>query len=1139
MKSKVRILAVITFLFFSQVAKAQDPTAQGPFTVLTAEYNRGDEAFSCPASSNCVVPSAELRAEVYYPSDLASGPFPLLIFLHGRHTACYNPGDGQWVSLNDLIWPCSEAGSEFVSVPSYRGYDYLGKVLASHGYIVASISANGINAQDAGTSNQGIIDRAHLVDAHFRIWHEFNTVGSSTDGGPFTGDFIGAVDLQRAGTLGHSRGGDGVVKHFALFDGSPDYTVKSVLAIAPTNFSGEVITNVDLGVLLGYCDGDVYTLEGSLYYDRARYLVDGDESSRFTFLSLGANHNFFNTVWTPECWASATQCWTDARGTMPAYPATKDNAIPRFDADPFCASDAVERLTGPEQQAVGLAYIAGFFRYTIGGETELLPLLVGDHAPPATSSPVYVGYHPPDSERLDLNRLNDASELSQTTLTGTGGARGAVAGNSLVTYQRCGYDFANACFPADMREVHLSNFTSLTPGLSRLRVEWDAATDGFVNNLPAGARDVSRFGTLQFRVGVDHTDASNPSLVEFSITLEDGSTSASVSSLSYFGLNDLYFPPGDEAATTIMNTLRVPLNLFSGIDLSDLRRVTLQFNGSPGGTILLSDIAFSDRPEEPAGFFPSIDPNDGKLLAVTGQGITTIDIPDVKLFVSVPPGQTTFSVAIFDGDQTSHFDAASGDPTNTCYRLVTDANKNGLMDPGEEVVAIQSDSYFADSAYTTLYGGPVHASAENGSTGAHFYRLEVVTGPGLPTDTECPSADATKTIIQGFKVKASGQVSIEYGDFSFIAADALGPFSSPDTFMASGANTTYDGIFDFYISVPEVGTPTELTFSDSDADFLGDDTPGVAAGANFEIQYELFDGNGTLVHTNNDVSGNYDVLAGDLDTEDVTVLTGDVGGNWRWLWTDVLTENTIHLWPPVTSPSRLAVYAAPVDRIKVTAAQPIEHWSERPDQIEQYLPIRLGNEETELQVENVNRALSILQAPSDDSSKQRRCNNDHKVSVCHVPPGNPANAHVIYVGSPAVEAHLRHGDNVVDCDDDVELLEDLVAQLLAAELNVAQDASRGQDLTKAFVYGRLEQVSDVLANAHDIVGASLRMCMVAPQLIDDGARVLALLKTINAGEVTFVSPSLEPGTGSTLRATQRSVLMNNPRANVKQSGLSL
>ncbi len=38
-----------------------------------------------------------------------------------------------------------------------------------------------------------------------------------------------------------------------------------------------------------------------------------------------------------------------------------------------------------------------------------------------------------------------------------------------------------------------------------------------------------------------------------------------------------------------------------------------------------------------------------------------------------------------------------------------------------------------------------------------------------------------------------------------------------------------------------------------------------------------------------------------------------------------------------------------------------------------------------------------------------------KVAVCHIPPGNPANAHTIVVGAPAVQAHLRHGDTLGAC----------------------------------------------------------------------------------------------------------------------------
>lgn len=38
-----------------------------------------------------------------------------------------------------------------------------------------------------------------------------------------------------------------------------------------------------------------------------------------------------------------------------------------------------------------------------------------------------------------------------------------------------------------------------------------------------------------------------------------------------------------------------------------------------------------------------------------------------------------------------------------------------------------------------------------------------------------------------------------------------------------------------------------------------------------------------------------------------------------------------------------------------------------------------------------------------------------KVVICHIPPGNPGNAHTIEVGQPAVAAHLAHGDTLGAC----------------------------------------------------------------------------------------------------------------------------
>ena len=63
-----------------------------------------------------------------------------------------------------------------VTDPSYQGYDYAAENLASHGLIVVSISANGVNARDQEVqSDLGALARAELIQKHLDTWRTFNT----------------------------------------------------------------------------------------------------------------------------------------------------------------------------------------------------------------------------------------------------------------------------------------------------------------------------------------------------------------------------------------------------------------------------------------------------------------------------------------------------------------------------------------------------------------------------------------------------------------------------------------------------------------------------------------------------------------------------------------------------------------------------------------------------------------------------------------------------------------------------------------------------------------------------------------------------------------------------------------------------
>ncbi|HEX7774503.1 MAG TPA: hypothetical protein VF435_18910, partial [Pyrinomonadaceae bacterium] len=150
MKNYIRTLSIAVFFFLIAGAApvlGQDPGAPGPLAVTREEYNFGDTAFQ---PTNFPGP-VELLASIHYPTALA-GPYPVILLLHGRHATCFSGTGGQF-----LQWPCTNNRQP---IPSYKGYDYVSEVLASHGYVVVSISANGTNAVDNAVFDLGALARA-------------------------------------------------------------------------------------------------------------------------------------------------------------------------------------------------------------------------------------------------------------------------------------------------------------------------------------------------------------------------------------------------------------------------------------------------------------------------------------------------------------------------------------------------------------------------------------------------------------------------------------------------------------------------------------------------------------------------------------------------------------------------------------------------------------------------------------------------------------------------------------------------------------------------------------------------------------------------------------------------------------------
>jgi hypothetical protein len=450
------------------------------------------------------------------------------------------------------------------------------------------VSANGVNAVDNSVFDLGALARAELMQKHLDILNTFNTTG----GTPFGTKFVGKFDLTRVGTMGHSRGGEGVVRHYVLNNslGAP-YGIKAVFPLAPVDFNRFVVNNAALDVLLPYCDGDVSDLQGVHFYDDARYSVPGDPAPKHYVLVMGANHNFYNTVWTPSSGIpGAANDWL-------AF-------VPGGHSDSQCGSvPGNQRLTEAQQRGTGLAYMSAFFRSYVGGESQFIPILTGDAPPPpsAKTNALFVSYHAPDlpNLRLDVNRLLDNTSLSLNFLGG------AVIPTALTPYDLCGGDAppANKCLPGALnaQQPHTTpSARSSARGMTQLRTGWNDLTGNYRNNIPAALGNVSGFQAVQFRVSVNFADARNLAGLaqDFRVVLTDASGAASSVRVSDVS-GALYFPPGNTGPVpkVVLNTVRVPLSAFGGVNLNAVRSVQFAFNERLQGALLITDVAFASAPQ--------------------------------------------------------------------------------------------------------------------------------------------------------------------------------------------------------------------------------------------------------------------------------------------------------------------------------------------------------------------------------------------------------------------------------------------------------------------------------------------------------------------------------------------------------------
>ncbi|MFJ9705101.1 hypothetical protein [Streptomyces sp. NPDC101234] len=563
-----------------------DPGKPGRYRTTTGSYQLKSvrlPGFSVPV---------EMSAVVVAPTGI-SGPRPLALFLHGRHATCYTPhgDDGEAAGA----WPCP-IGS--IAVPSDRGYLRDQRLLASQGYVTVSIAANGINGQDWQAEDGGAQARSSLIRLHLAQWADW---ARHPQRAPRIVREAPRADLSRVLLIGHSRGGEGV-NRAALdslypppadqdgYHGAVRWHISGTVLIGPTVFGQNPVPDVPSLTVLPGCDGDVSDLQGEVYVDGTRAVSAGKALHSAVFV-IGANHNFFNTEWTP--------------GQAQA-PAEDDFYDDGDHPDPVCGKHAATRLTADQQHRAGSTYIAAAARLFVAGDDKVRPLLDGSGRRAPSADPARVLSH-----AVGANR--GAGFLPDGGVTVTGGRLCAAVDPAP----------AKACLGQGAEGVspHFAQWeTGREAGRHAVALRWTATG---ARTRVAVARPVSLHGSEALALRLFVPPNSRGTKLDVSVT----DTHGRQATLGRVGIDGL--PGSDRTASYWAREVRVPLTAArrAGVDLRSVKSLDLTSRSASGQAWLMD--AWGWRPGTPAvraAALPRVDI--GRLTVDEGDsGVRTYRVP--------------------------------------------------------------------------------------------------------------------------------------------------------------------------------------------------------------------------------------------------------------------------------------------------------------------------------------------------------------------------------------------------------------------------------------------------------------------------------------------------------------------------------
>jgi dienelactone hydrolase len=501
-----------------------------------------------------------LNAIVWKPD--APGRFPLVLIVHGNH------------DMADFSDP---------------GYEYLGELLASRGFVLASIDENFLNSGLFHDPPKQQAVRGWMLLEHLKLWREWSRDPDHPLGS--------GADLGRIALMGHSRGGEAVATA-ALFNRLTHYPddgairfdygfpIRSLVAIAPVDgqyrpsAQNRTLEDVNYFTIHGSNDADVSSFMGSAQWERIRYPRGGDWFKAELYIAR-ANHGQFNTSWG------------------------------RSDAGyPTGWFLHLKPLLDPEQQRrIAKVSIAAFLEATLNGKPEYRDFFRNPHSASGwLADTVYVNRYQDASYRLLANFNEDVDLTTGAAGTRLEGADLSIWREGRIPYRRGERPYNGLFLAWNVEHEEDANlkpqFTVTLPPDWQLRPgERLELSVALVDEDAPRLKQETEKMKEERKPESQKKEKDRPS-PDFTIELLTAGGGAVARPLSQFGripppmktrfakiglIDSLVYK---KPAEPVFQNITVPLAAFEGVDPSQVRAVRLRFDRTKSAVLVWSGIGF-------------------------------------------------------------------------------------------------------------------------------------------------------------------------------------------------------------------------------------------------------------------------------------------------------------------------------------------------------------------------------------------------------------------------------------------------------------------------------------------------------------------------------------------------------------------